>query len=853
VTPTKRRQQITDLFERARQLPPEKRSGFLERECGGDEDLQHELDSLLSADRRLDDVTANHADSPKSEPPPVPKHEIGKYQITGILGAGGFGRVYKALNPTIDHIVAIKELNASRDLNARRRLLSEAKILVELSHPNIVTVYDFFEEEGAPYLVMEYLDGTTLQELIRRNALSLLEKVEVMWEVAEGLKYAHNHGVIHRDIKPANIMWLADGSVKIMDFGIARTATQDSTKLTQTGFIVGSLPYTAPERFSEIEDALSDVFAYGTTFYELLTGQNPFFSPYLEGIVNRILNMDVPPVRAKAPDCPEALDRLVLKAMARAREDRYSTLSDVIDDAEPILLQLRRDYAGPRYTNAERLFAAQQLDEARSEIRTVLKLDPDHAGAKRLKSQIEEALRLRDVTARAMTLMESVERKLAMRQYTEASSDLSKVRTLSPGDSQLKSRVDRAEAQLEEVRRLEKLLDDAREYLKNQGLTKARCAVWEVLSSDPANTAGKQLWQEIEEQIRRRIATLKSDAAEFVKLQEYDKAIWMLRKGIADFGDDGELTHLLQDAIEGKAALERGRAVSLILEEADRLRMAGKLDEATRAIEEAMQIWGGDPRLTELLRQLTTEKKEQDRKRAIHHIGREIRALLDQGKPEAASAAARQCIRQHGEAPEIQELLALAESRIRDRDRSARLQACLAETRNLATAGRLEEALQRVEDGIREFPGEASLEAERKSVVDSLDARKRGQAILDLLGKTGSLIAAGNLTDASLLIEEALQKYGQDPRLLEVQQLVSDKLAERNSVTSAPGSVTKRISDPLGKTLGVGLEEPRTTRAFDWLVATTMLLLLLFAGAVAYHSCQNVYDEIIRISQQSPW
>ena len=206
---------------------------------------------------------------------PLPFQRIGRYEITGNIGSGGSGRVFSALDATVGRVVAIKVLNAPGDPALVKRFQVEAKTVANLHHKNIVTVHEYGEEDGVPYLVMEYLNGTTLLDLIAQRSLSLLEKLEIMSEVAEGLHYAHEHGITHRDVKPANIMRLTDGSVKIMDFGIARFGAQ-TARLTQSGLLIGSLMYMAPEQFNGTADALTDVFGYGVTFYELLTGKNPF-------------------------------------------------------------------------------------------------------------------------------------------------------------------------------------------------------------------------------------------------------------------------------------------------------------------------------------------------------------------------------------------------------------------------------------------------------------------------------------------------------------------------------------------------------------------------------------------------
>src|SRR5579863_6460594 len=222
LTPTDRRQRIADLVARAVQLPPDQWDAFLDRECQGDAEIAAAARTLLTA---------------KEEP----LGQIGRYQVIAEIGSGGFGRVFRAMDPAFDRVVAIKVMAAPEQGESVQRFRTEAKTVANLTHKNIVTVHEFGDQDGVPYLVMEFLDGTTLHSLIQRGQLSLLEKLEIMSEVAEGLQYAHEHGVIHRDVKPANIMRVADGSVKIMDFGIARLASDKWVRLPETGRGVASL------------------------------------------------------------------------------------------------------------------------------------------------------------------------------------------------------------------------------------------------------------------------------------------------------------------------------------------------------------------------------------------------------------------------------------------------------------------------------------------------------------------------------------------------------------------------------------------------------------------------------------
>ena len=269
---------------------------------------------------------------------------IGKYQIVSELGTGGFGTVYKANDPGMGRMVAIKVLNAQDDAGMVKRFQAEAKMAANLRHPNIVTVFDFGEENGKLFLVMEYLDGTTLGGLIAAQAqLSAVEKLSIMREAALGLKATHERGIVHRDVKPTNIMRLSDGSVKIMDFGISRATSSLDTRLTQTGYVLGTPAFMAPEQFTEGDtDVLCDIWAYGVVLYEFLTGTNPFHAPTPAQIIYRLTTEEPLPLSSYLPGLPERLEGAVQRLLSKKRDRRYQTMEGVCFDLEAILLEMRQ-------------------------------------------------------------------------------------------------------------------------------------------------------------------------------------------------------------------------------------------------------------------------------------------------------------------------------------------------------------------------------------------------------------------------------------------------------------------------------------------------------------------------------
>ncbi len=318
---------------------------------------------------------------------------IARYEIRREIGRGGFGSVYEAYDPTVGRRVALKVLAPTgTDPEVLARFRNEANSAGNLHHKNIVTIYEFGQENGVPFIAMEYLEGEDLQQIIETGRqLSLLEKARIMTEVAEGLGYAHAHGVIHRDVKPGNIRIEPDGGVKIMDFGIARLVRQDSSRLTQAGYVIGTVSYIAPETLAgEDSGALGDIFAYGAVYYELLSGKNPFAAPDIRAMMYKIMQAEPEPLTAIVPGCPEGLEKLIGRALAKDPKLRYQSMEDLLFDSEPILLNLRRQVGVEAIMAAQSAFYSGDFDAAMSAIRQGIQFDPTNKKARELYRTIQE-------------------------------------------------------------------------------------------------------------------------------------------------------------------------------------------------------------------------------------------------------------------------------------------------------------------------------------------------------------------------------------------------------------------------------------------------------------------------------
>ncbi len=278
----------------------------------------------------------------------TPGTKLGRYEIRSKLGAGGMGEVYLAQDTKLDRKVAIKLLPESlvADEQARKRLVREAQAAAKLDHPNICSIHEVGEEDGRSFIVMQYVEGETLDIRMKRKRLELSESLSITTQVADALVEAHAHGIIHRDIKPSNIMITPRGKVKVLDFGLAKmmaselavdTEAETAMVLTQTGLVVGTAPYMSPEQLrAERLDGRSDIFSYGAVLYEIIGGRRPFEAKSLAEITSAILMRDPPPLQSHSGMMPAGLESLVLKCLEKEPARRYQTMVELLVDLDRV-------------------------------------------------------------------------------------------------------------------------------------------------------------------------------------------------------------------------------------------------------------------------------------------------------------------------------------------------------------------------------------------------------------------------------------------------------------------------------------------------------------------------------------
>jgi serine/threonine protein kinase len=350
--------QVDELVQAALSLPHVECVAFLDHACKGDHLLRREVESILAyqqqASRFLETPAIEQAAEliAPSQSHSLEGQTISHYKLDRLIAHGGMGAVYLAHDSSLDRQVAIKFLSdeLTTDVLARKHLVREARAVARLDHPNICSVYEVAEQDHLTFIVMQYVEGETLSERIRRKPMEMSEVLDIAEQVADALAEAHSHGIIHRDIKPQNIMLTARGQVKVLDFGLAKMLGRDDVAsselateslMSEPGVIAGTVPYMSPEQLrAEAIDSRSDIFSFGVVLYEIVTSQQPFARESSAETIAAIQMVAPPSLRTYRAEAPEALECIVEKSLHKDREQRYQSAGDLLIDLKSLKYHL---------------------------------------------------------------------------------------------------------------------------------------------------------------------------------------------------------------------------------------------------------------------------------------------------------------------------------------------------------------------------------------------------------------------------------------------------------------------------------------------------------------------------------
>jgi serine/threonine-protein kinase len=588
---------------------------------------------------------------------PAPER-IGKYDIVGVLGQGGMGVVYRARDPRIGRDVAIKTLTEgfSGDSDMLKRFYQEAGHTGNLRHPNIVTVYDFGDEEGLPYIVMEFLDGEPLDKLIReKDRLHMSTKLDIIEQVCAALGYAHLQGMIHRDVKPANVIVQRDGLVKLLDFGIARSGQAPGQapgqvmdqSMTRTGTLVGTPAYMAPERLrGEQFDGRSDIFSAGVMLYQALTGVLPFSAEY-PAILHQILQEDPAPLSNYLPVYPPLLDQVIARALAKQPLDRYAHASDMAADLNAVGSQLKVQRVAELLAEARTAVDAQDYLQAKQLLSQIVRMDSQNAEAKKLLAGVDQYFNQQKVRERVEQLKKAGAEAVAARNWDQAIAHCTEGLHLDATNAEVAALLTMANGGKQTTARIQQLMRDAESARHSGNFDTAREFAGEASNLDPADTRILAICQVLDQEAAeaRRKAQLRkllNSAQESLSASRLPEASSALAEAEQIARTDPELLHLKDSLDEALRQEERKRLVSALADKAAVALTLDQLQEVMTEVKAALERLPSDATLLRLKIQLEPRLKEHENKKLVADVSDVCRRL----PPAEALARIREALAQ---------------------------------------------------------------------------------------------------------------------------------------------------------------------------------------------------------------
>jgi len=583
---------------------------------------------------------------------PAPER-IGKYEIVGVLGQGGMGVVYRARDPRIGRDVAIKTLTEgfTGDADMLKRFYQEAGHTGNLRHPNIVTVYDFGDEEGLPYIVMEFLDGEPLDKLIReKDRLHLSTKLDIIEQVCAALGYAHLQGMIHRDVKPANVIVQRDGLVKLLDFGIARTGQPGQRVeqgMTRTGTLVGTPAYMAPERLrGEQFDGRSDIFSAGVMLYQVLTGVLPFNAEY-PAILHQILQEDPAPLSGYLSGYPPLLDQVIARALAKQPFDRYAHASDMAADLNAVGAQLKVQRAAELMAEARAAMEAQNYIEAKQLLSQIVRMDSQNAEAKKLMAGVDQYFNQQKVRERVEQLKKAAAEAVAARNWDQAIALASEGLHLDAGNAEIAGMLARATAGKQTADRIQQLMREVESARHSGNYDSAREFAGQASDLDPSDTRivaiCKVLDQEAAEARRKaQLRTLLNAAQQNLAAARLTEASSALAQAEQIARTDPELLHLKDELDEAVRQEERKRLVGLLVDKAAVAITLEDIQELMAELKAALEKMPAEATLLRLKIQLEPRLREHENRKLVADVSEACRQL----PPVEALARIREALAQ---------------------------------------------------------------------------------------------------------------------------------------------------------------------------------------------------------------
>ena len=591
--------------------------------------------------------------------------KIGKYDVIEILGKGGMGVVYKATDPKIGRQVAIKMMTGgfADNPDLLKRFYREAQATGMLEHPNIVVVYELGDQDGNPYMVMQYLEGEPLDKMIQqRREIPMVEKLGYIIQACNGLNYAHQRGLVHRDIKPANLMVLKDGNCKLVDFGIARLG---DNSLTRTGQVVGTIHYMSPEQINaQVVDGRTDIWSTGVMLFELLTYTLPFEGNDMASTLLKIIHEQPPALSKFLTNYPADLDEIIQRALSKDREERYQTAEDFAFDLGRIQEQLKKQVVSEYVDRARGFMEKQRLQDAKELLQQVLRVDTSHSVAKELMHEVQQRMQKQVRGEQVRQLRSHAEDAMAQKAYDDALAYVEQALSLDKTNTELLNLRDMVKTAKEKKDKAASALRKAESAQQSGDLEIAMKAVEEAIAADADNTQAKALHAAISRELaehskQRELQGMLDEARRSLSSRRYTAAFEVLKKAEEIDPASPDVHTLMNLAASGRDQESKRKEMEKIVSEIEEALSQDNYTVAVKKADEALQKYPSDPGLLKLKALADKQKEQGERKKYVEEQIVAARKLLDTGKAAEALAMLENAAKKAPGDSRLQSLLAI--------------------------------------------------------------------------------------------------------------------------------------------------------------------------------------------------
>jgi eukaryotic-like serine/threonine-protein kinase len=712
-------------------------------------------------------------------------NKLGKYELIQELGRGAMGIVYRARDPIINRLVALKTITkgVAEDPNLLQRFYREAQSAGGLQHPNIITIYDMGEEAGTPYIAMELVEGESLEQVIaRRPPLPLSLKLTYAIQACRAFDYAHKRGIVHRDIKPANVMLSKDGTVKVVDFGIARVVKSSKT---QTGMLIGTFAYMAPEQYhGEHADERSDLWSFGVLLYELICYQRPFRGDAPANLMHSICDLEPASLGDAISDYPPELAIVLDRILQKSPADRYQSMEDLLLELDPICKGLQSVTVAKLVEQSHELVQQGDYPQARDILRQALQVESTNTQARSLLDKVNTELRRILIRPRAQEFVEKGRALLEHGRLQEARAEAENALQLDPTFEAAQELQRLVQRESDRSQLVSQYLEASKLRLAEGLPEEAEQLLTKILEIEPSNKLAKTLQQQVakekaEREQRIRLLDTLQQARSLWTLQKYSDCIQLLSELQQEFPHEEEILRLLETAREEQAEQDRRQS----LEKAHNLLAAGQHEECTTLLVELQKRFPSDNEIVNLLDEV---RKDQANQRKLKGLGEARRLLAGRRCDECISLLTGLQQEMPGE-PEITRLLQAA----REVELGQRRQQQVAKARKLLATRRFEECKLLLADLRKRFPQDEEI----ADLTSALHDEESEQRKLQTLAEARNLLAVRHHEESLSLLARLQREFPEDDEVNRLIATVQSDQAEQHKLqvlASARNLLTQR-------------------------------------------------------------